>query len=664
MSVSEHDKQKAMDLAEDSREAEWKHPSFVAELFRGKFAWELVHPFPEQDPADKRIGDEFIEKVRGVLEEFIDPNEVDRTGEIPREAILALADIGCFGLKIDKKYGGLGLTQTNYNRVMAFIASYCNSTAVWLSAHQSIGIPQPLKMFGTEEQKQQYLPRIAKGAVSAFALTEPGVGSDPARMITKAELSEDGSHYILNGEKLWCTNGPSAEVLIVMALTKPKIVRGKEKPQITAFIVESDWEGFEVAHICSFMGIRGISNGLLKFTNMKVPVENIVGKEGQGLKIALTTLNTGRLTMPSTAAAGGKLCTHWSFDWCHERVQWGAPIGNHQAVSEKLANMLADTFAMDSMNTLVCAMVDRGGTDIRLEAAMAKYYATETAWRVIDDFVQVRGGRGYETAESLGQRGEKPIPAERMLRDARISRIIEGTTEIMRLFIAREAMDTHVSRVMPIMMGKGNMASLVWNAFKFYVSWYPKQWFPPMTPTGVQHLNGRNRGHLNYIAKTSKRLARTMFHTMARFGPKLEVEQLIMQQFVDIGTGLFGMAAVLSRAEQMLAKGQGDPESLQQLADFYCSHMRDQLKLMFRAVRNNRGRMINKVSDAFMEGSYKWLAEGVYTGFPVQYKRTVKAKKQEEARVEPAEEGLPGESQPQTDGQGESPQESAEHVTK
>lgn len=639
-STETHDKQKAMDLAEESREAEWKHPSFVAELFKGEFRWELLHPYPDQDPEDKRVGDEFIEKVRHVLEQFIDPAEVDRTGEMPREALLALAEIGCFGMKIPKEYGGLGFSQTNYNRVVSYIASYCNSTAVWLSAHQSIGVPQPLKIFGTEEQKKKYLPRLARGEVSAFALTEPHVGSDPARMRTKAVLSEDGTHYVINGEKLWCTNGPAADILIVMALTAPKIVKGKERPQITAFIVETDDPGFEVAHNCTFMGIRGISNGLLRFNDVKVPLENVIGEEGQGLKIALTTLNTGRMTMPATASGSGKVCMHFARNWSNERVQWGSPIGRHQAVAHKLSLMAADTFAMESMNWLACAMVDRGGVDIRLEAAMAKYYCTETAWRVIDDFVQVRGGRGYETSESLAGRGEDPIPAERFLRDARISRIIEGTSEIMRLFIAREAMDTHMRRIMPIMTGKGPRGKLIWDAVKFYAAWYPRTWLPARRSFGVERLSARNRDHLVYVARACKRLARTMFHTMARYQQKLEYEQLILQNFVDIGTDLFAMAASLARAEAELRHRPND-RPLQDLVDLFCREARARIRRNFAAVKRNHNRMYSKVAKAYMEGAYEWIPTGVYTDFPPGERPArldVTSVAGEEAQVAPGEE--------------------------
>ena len=655
MQVDNEDKQKALDLAEESRETEWQFPSLVAELFRGTFRWDMLSPFPAQDEADKRIGDEYIETVRKVLEEFIDPDEVDRHREVPNDALIAMADIGLFGLKLPKAYGGLEMSQTNYNRIMGFISTYCNSTAVWLSAHQSIGAPQPLKMFGTKEQKEKWLPRLAKGAVSGFALTEPDVGSDPAKMTTTATPSEDGSYYLLNGEKLWCTNGPAAEILVVMALTPPKEVKGKERQQITAFVVESDMEGFEVTHHCQFMGICGISNGMLRFTNVKVPAENIIGKTGDGLKIALTTLNTGRLTMPGTSAALGKACVHFAKDWANKRVQWGAPVGKHEAVGKKLAGIASVTFAMESMNTVACRFVDKGQADIRLEAAMAKLFCTTKSWEVADDFVQVRGGRGYETVQSLLGRGEDPIPAERMLRDARISRIIEGTDEIMRLFIAREAMDTHMRRVMPIIGGKGSMMGqafkafgdkkkrkIMWDAFKFYAGWYPRMWMPAGGGLSTQYLSATNRRHLTYIPKMSKRLARTMFHTMAKFGAGLERRQLILHRFVDIGTDLFAMASVLANAEHLLSKNPENRE-LQDLVDLFCRDARERIAGNMRDVKHNNDRIRSKVSKAFMGGSYEWLAEGAYTDTPPCMRVVASDQNDAEADEEeaPVEESVP-----------------------
>ena len=605
------DKQDAIDLAESSRETDWKEASFVAELFKGNFLWRLIHPFPLQDPKDKEIGDLFLKEVEAVLKAHVDPDQVDRDEELPQSAIDALSEKGLFGIKIDKKYGGLGLSITNYVRVMELVGSWCGTTAVWLSAHQSIGVPQPLKIFGTEAQKERYLPRLAKGAISAFALTEPNVGSDPAQMSTTATPSEDGSHYLINGDKLYITNGTAAELLVVMAVTPPKMVRGKEKKQITAFIVETNSPGFEIVHRCSFLGIRGIANGHLKFTNVKVPKENMIGNPGEGLKIALVTLNTGRLTIPAISAGVGKCCMRFCHEWANERVQWGLPIGKHQAVSERLSELTSNTFAMDSVASLTASFADHQNKDIRLEAAMAKYFGSEVSWKIIDDTLQTRGGRGFETAASLKARGETPMPIERMFRDLRINRIIEGTSDIMKLFIAREAMDVHVRHLIAMTkpgMSFGDKAKAFLKAVGFYCIWYPKVWLPIPQFWGTKHLSSKNRGHLRYINRTTRKLARRLFHTMARYQQKLEKEQLILGHYVDIGTLLFAMSASLSRADTL---SPADHPGLQDAVDLFCKQSRKDIRRHFQDIRCHHRGLTSKVNTQFLKGTYEWMTTGI-----------------------------------------------------
>jgi alkylation response protein AidB-like acyl-CoA dehydrogenase len=602
-------KKAALELTESSRENFLGYPTFAGAVFMGELPLELVHPYPERDEDIDARGEAFLSRLESFLKEHVDPDQIDFEGEIPDAVIEGLAALGAFGIKIPQEYGGLGLSQQVYTRAAVLVGSYCGSISALLSAHQSIGVPQPLLLFGTEEQKREFLPRVAGGEISAFALTETGVGSDPARMETRAVPTEDRKHFIINGEKLWCTNGTRAGLLVVMAKT-PALTEGG-RDQVTAFVVDTKTPGVEVTYRCRFMGLKALFNAVIRFTDVKVPTANIIAAEGKGLRVALTTLNTGRITLPAMCIGLSKRALQMAKDWANEREQWGAPIGKHAAIADKIARMASTVFAMESMTYLTSALVDRKQTDIRVEAAMAKMFGTEAAWNIVDDAMQTLGGRGYETAQSLAGRGEKPLPMERALRDARINRIFEGSTEIMQLFIAREALDPHLrvaGDVMNTKLPMGQRLRAAIRATGFYAWWYPKQWLPTMT--NVSGMNPALRKHLRYAARTSKKLARKMFHAMIQHGPKLEREQMLLARFVDIGTELFAQSATAARAQALISEGR-DRKELLALVDHFCAESRLRIDRAFRGIGTNNDRTGYRLAQNVLKGDADWLFDGI-----------------------------------------------------
>jgi alkylation response protein AidB-like acyl-CoA dehydrogenase len=599
----------AREVAEHAREQEWEKRSFARSLFEGRLDLGLVDPFPTPDPDEQARAAPFLAKLETFARDHIDGDRIDREGWVPQEVLDGLAELGAFGIKTPAEYGGLGLSQLSYNRALGIVASRCASTGAFLSAHQSIGVPGPLLKFGTEEQKRRYLPRLAKGALSAFALTETDVGSDPANMSTTAELSADGSHWILNGEKLWTTNGPRAEIIVVMARTPAR--EGSRSKPITAFIVETAWDGVEVVHECSFMGLKGLSNGVMRFTDVKVPRDNLLWGEGKGLKLALITLNTGRLALPAFCAMAGKGCTEMLRDWAGRRVQWGRPIVEHDAVAQKLGKIAADTFAMESLVELTSMMSDSGRFDIRLEAAIAKMWGSEVGWDAVHETLQVRGGRGYETHASLLARGEIPYPIERWFRDMRINMIFEGSSEIMRLFIAREAVDLHLSVAGALADPKATAGAKVTALFRaalHYAWWYPTRFFG--WSFWPKHSSfGRLAGHMRYVERASRRLARAVFHAMVRFGPGLERRQAVLGRIVDIGAELLVMAAVLSRAKH-LSRDVAEPAGAVDLADAFCRAARRRNASRFRALFRNDDTTTYRIAQRVVAGDFEWLEKG------------------------------------------------------
>lgn len=601
--------QEAMKVAEAARQTEWKQPSFMRELFLGTLRLDLVHPYPQTEQERPEFTT-FYEAFKAFLRNEVDPVQIDATGEYPEKVIEGLRKLGAFGMKISKKYGGLGFNQLEYQKVVELLGSFDGNLSALLSAHQSIGVPQPVKLFGSEKLKKKYLPRCAAGEISAFALTESDVGSDPARLSTTAELTPDGNAYILNGTKLWCTNGTLAKLLVVMA-------KDSETKKISAFVVETEWEGVKVEHRCHFMGLRALSNAVISFSNVRVPRENLIGQAGKGLKVALTTLNDGRLSIPNGSVGMAKRALSICRRWASERVQWGKPVGKHEAIAHKIADMAAKIFAMESIARLTTSMSTQGTFDIRLEAAACKLWNSNRGWEIVDDTMQIRGGRGYETEVSLAARGEEPVGVERMMRDYRINRIFEGSDEIMHLFMAREAVDKHLQVAGALIDPSVSLAQRLGalpRIAAFYAWWYPTRWLGWGRWPRYAGF-GRFARHLRFVDRSSRKLARQIFHGMLIHQAKLQNKQAFLFRIVDIADELFTMTATVSRARMMAEAGLPEAEKAAELADLFCRDSTRKVRKLFRELWANDDVGKYRVALGVLKGDQMWM-EQLLEGLP------------------------------------------------
>ena len=599
----------AREVAEEARESEWKLPSFGKELFLGNFRLDLISPQPRLDAAAVEQGERFLTRLGEFLRAEVDPLEIEREAKIPDRVLDGLKALGALGMKVPEEYGGLGLSQVYYNRALALAGVWHASISTLLSAHQSIGVAEPLMLFGSEEQKRKWLPLVSRDHISAFLLTEPDVGSDPARLGSTAEPVEDG--YKLNGLKLWATNGAIADIVVVMAkVPKTEDRRGG----ITAFVLPYDSPGVTVEQRNAFMGLRGIENSVTRLEDVFVPSENVIGKEGQGLKIALTTLNTGRLALPAICVGTAKWATKTAREFSAERVQWGKPVGEHDAVAQKIAFIAASAFGLEAMLDVASRLADDKSSDIRIEAAIAKLYASELGWQIIDELMQIRGGRGYETAASLKARGERPVPVEQHLRDMRINRIFEGSSEIMHLLIAREAVDRHLEVAGEILEGDGDLKEkgrVALQAGRFYAKWLPQLVIGEGTTPGGFEAYGDLAGHLRFVERNSRKLARSIFYAMGRWQAGLEQRQAVLGRVVDIGAELFAMSAAVTYATTIREERPEQAEQAAELADLFCKQAARRVGDLFSALWSNDDDDNRALSARVLEGRYAFLEEGI-----------------------------------------------------
>jgi hypothetical protein len=598
-------------VVEAAREREWKLPSFGKELFLGSFRLDLISPQPRLDAEAIDKGERFLRRLRAFLESSVDPLEIERDARIPERVLDGLKELGALGMKVPETHGGLGLSQVYYNRALALAGVWHASISTLLSAHQSIGVAQPLMEFGTEEQKRRWLPLVARDHISAFLLTEPDVGSDPARLGTSAVPTADGSGYTLDGLKLWATNGAIADVVVVMA----KVPASEDhRGGITAFVLPYDTPGVTVENRNAFMGLRGIENSVTRLEGVFVPSENVIGKEGQGLRIALTTLNTGRLALPAICVGMAKWATKIAREFGSQRVQWGQPIGKHDAIAQKVAFIAASAFGLEAMLDVASRLADDKQNDVRIEAAIAKLYASELGWRVMDELMQIRGGRGYETAASLKARGERPIAVEQQLRDMRINRIFEGSTEIMHLLIAREAVDRHLQVAGAILEGDGDLkekARVALQASRFYARWLPQLAVGEGQKPHAYEQFGELATHLRFVERSSRKLARSTFYAMGRWQAQLEKRQAVLGRIVDIGAELFAISSAVVYAETIRGEQPQRATEAAELADLFCKQAERRVVALFQSLWSNDDLENYALAQGVLEGRYRFVEEGI-----------------------------------------------------
>lgn len=539
---------------------------FAKQLFFGQIRADHVFPYPTMPAQEKAVVDEAVNKVRQFCAEKIDAAEIDRIADIPQPVIDGLGQLGVLGMTGSKEYGGFGFSQQAYCKVLEVLGGHCSSTAVFVNAHGSIGI-RALMLFGTKEQQQKWLPGLSAGKqLGAFALTEEKAGSDAGNVQTMATPTEDGQAFILNGTKRYITNGAIADVLTVMARTP---VAGSSETKVTAFLVTPDMPGFKVVEPrAPKCGIRGTATAWLAFENMRVPRENILGKEGKGLRVALTVLDFGRTTFGATCTGAAKVCVKAATGHAKKRVQFQQTLSEFELVKKKIAYMAAHAFAMEAMTTLCAKLIDSGDHDYMLETAILKVFATEHLWTIVNDTIQIFGGQGYFANE----------PYERMMRDARINTIGEGANEVLKAFVAvvgcrGPGMQLDAARKSPF-KHRSKLMQVGWQQTG-------GRWSLPDVP--VQHAS--LRGEAKTIGRHTKQLGLSLPWVFLRAGTeeRFVQSQYVHERLADICIDLYASACTLSRLDHLLAHGNGDAR--QAKADITAG--KHFLKLADRRIRHN-----------------------------------------------------------------------------
>lgn len=569
-----------------------QQPSFLKSVFFGEIREDLVFPFP-------RVQTETAETVRMVLDSVdkfakdrVKSTEWDEKGQMPREIVNYMAELGVLGIAVPEDLGGLGMPQMGYARIMQEFAGIDGALAVTLGAHQSIGY-KALLLFGTDEQKKRYLPRLASGElIACYCLTEPGSGSDAASIKTRATRSADGKTYTITGNKLWITNGGIAGFMTVFAKTEVE-EKGEKKEKVTAFMVELPTDGVSVGPAEHKLGIRASWTNAIHFDNVKVPAENILGGVGQGFKVAMGVLNHGRLGLAAGCVGGAKNAIAASVAHANERIQFGKKIGDFGLIQEKIGRMMMNTYAAESMCYMTTGLIDKGGIDYSLESAAAKIFASEMLWEVVDENLQIWGGLGFM----------KEYPYERWLRDARINRIFEGTNEILRAFIALSGMQ-----------GPGQELAGLADAIK-----HPLKGLGLVSDFAIRKVRQNVVGtSMTRSHPALKKMAGVLEEYVVEFATQVEVllrrhgrsihlRQFAQKRIADIAIDFYAMTCILSRITRVLEE-RGGPEKCElemNLAEAFFIRANRRVRGNFKAIDRNDDDMMKFIAGkAFETGKY------------------------------------------------------------
>ena len=616
---------KGLEQIEEARDHVTGH-GFMAGLYVGRPDFPLLLQ-PEESPEQKAAWERYHPLLETFLRTHVDPDEIERTAKIPDSVLKGLFALGAFGMKIPTEYGGLGFSYTNYGRALMLMASWSNILALTVAVPQSIGIAMPILLFGSEEQKHKYLPLVAREAISAFALTESNTGSDAANIRTEAVLDSSGMAFVVNGEKLWCTNGSIARYVTLIARVPAKRLmhngrplwvpvpegKGADEQVHTAFVLDMETPGVRVRQRCQFEGCRGIENAHMTFAGARIPAANVIGEVGRGLKYALTILNVGRaISVPAICLGMAKQAWQPTLDRANQRLTFQKPLSERQTQRMRLGHMAAGLFAMEALASTVWRMADQHTYDVRIEAAIAKIFCSEQTIQFLKDAQIIFGGMGYETAESKRFRGEPTFSVEQLVRDAEMYRIGEGATDVLRPFVAREGLNTHLERarnyVDERVTGLRRLTEFR-HLLRFYIPWYARQWVRRLLPARSEFQHPQVRPKLAFVERASRRLARAMFYAMLFHRQALQDDQGRQNRIEIIGEDLLVIAAITLYAERQ-EQIAGHPE-IWDLAEEVFREGKKNIDQNIRELICNRDELVTAVGKRALSGTYPSLSDGI-----------------------------------------------------